>query len=369
MWDYSPISDEFEWTDECMNAFTTLRDKLTEAPVLCVFDPKRETELHTDASSRGFGAVLLQKQVDSKFHPVAYFSKVTSDVESRYHSYELETLAIVYALERFRTFLDGIPFVVVTDCNSLVLAVQKKMINPRIARWTLSFANFNFTVRHRPGEQMSHVDALSRVSVVCAVEESEIDVNIQIAQARDPNIRTLREKLETEELPEYELENGLVFRMHEQCQQLYVPSEMEESVMRVIHENYGHLGVEKCAKQIQKHYWFPLMREKLNKFVRNCLKCIYYSAAPRKNERNLYNIVKKPEPFDTLHIDHFGPLAGVNSKHKHVLVVIDAFTKFVKLYGVNTSAKETICSLRRYFSEYSRPRRIISDRGTAFTAD
>lgn len=86
---------KFEWTDECMNAFLLLKNKLTEAPILSIFDPKRETELHTDASSRGYGAVLLQKQDDSKFHPVAYFSKTTTDTESRYHSFELETLAIV----------------------------------------------------------------------------------------------------------------------------------------------------------------------------------------------------------------------------------------------------------------------------------
>lgn len=136
--------------------------------------------------------------------------------------------------------------------------------------------------------------------------------------------------------------------------------------MRTVHENHGHLGIDKCANHIQKHYWFPLMREKLNKFIRNCLKCIYYSALPRSNERNLYNIPKKAEPWDTLHIDHFGPLETVASKHKHVLVVIDAFTKFVKLYAVNTSSKETICTLKKYFMDYSRPKRIVHDRGTGF---
>lgn len=52
----------------------TLRDALVEAPVLAIYNPTRETELHTDASSQGFGAVLLQKQDDNKFHPVAYYS-------------------------------------------------------------------------------------------------------------------------------------------------------------------------------------------------------------------------------------------------------------------------------------------------------
>lgn len=72
----------FEWNDEFMNACLTLREKLVEAPVLSNYSPHRETELHTDASSHGFGAVLMQKQDDGNFHPVAYCSTTTSDAES-----------------------------------------------------------------------------------------------------------------------------------------------------------------------------------------------------------------------------------------------------------------------------------------------
>lgn len=137
--------------------------------------------------------------------------------------------------------------------------------------------------------------------------------------------------------------------------------------MRLIHENYGHMGIEKCAAQIQKHYWFPNMREKLNKFIKNCLKCIYYSVPSRSNVRNLHSINKVPEPFHTIHIDHFGPLPALKSKRKHVLTVIDSFTKFTKLYAVNsTSTKEAICALKKYFEVYSRPTRIISDQGKGF---
>lgn len=361
----------FEWNEDCMRAFNELKRRLTEAPILCVYNPKLETELHTDASSRGFGAVLLQKQVDAKFHPVAYFSKSTTPEEVKYHSFELETLAIVYALKRFRMFLEGIRFVIVTDCNSLALTLNKKQINPRIARWTLEFENYDYTVRHRKGEQMAHADALSRQQFVCLVDGSDLDLNIQISQSRDERIRELRERLEQENVSGYKLENGLVFRINKDGRaQLYVPAEWEENIMRKIHESYGHVGIEKCLNQILKHYWFPGIREKLNKFIRNCLKCIYYSSAPRAGERNLYSLNKIPEPFHTVHIDHFGPLPALRSKRKHVLVVVDAFTKFTKLYAVNgTSTKESWCALKKYFEVYSRPTRIISDRGTCFTSE
>lgn len=75
-------------------------------------------------------------------------------------------------------------------------------------------------------------------------------------------------------------------------------------------------------------------------------------------------------PFDILHIDCFGPLPSVNSKRKHVLIVVDAFPKLVKLYAVNApGTKEACCALKKYFDYYTRPRRIISDRSTCFTSN
>jgi len=215
-------------------------------------------------------------------------------------------LAIVYALKRFHTFLDHLPFTIVTDCEALTQTLKKKEVNARIAKWALVLENYNYKVQHRKGEQMQHVDALSRVSVSAAVAPENVDVLIQIAQSRDPNICFIRNKLETEELSNYILENGLVFRKtHEGQKQLLVPEEMEESIMRAVLEQCGHFGIGKCASQIGKNYRFPKMKGKLAKFISNCLKCIYYSASHRKNNRNLYNIPKHSEPFDTVHIDPF----------------------------------------------------------------
>jgi len=66
-----------------------------------------------------------------------FYSHRTTDVESRYHSYELEILAIINSIKRFRVYLQGIKFKIVTDCNSVAMTLAKKDINPRIARWAL----------------------------------------------------------------------------------------------------------------------------------------------------------------------------------------------------------------------------------------
>lgn len=360
----------FDFDEKCIYSFETLKELLMSAPVLSIYDPTRETELHTDASKLGYGAVLLQRQTDNKFHPVAYFSKSVSDHEKNYHSYELETLAVVYALARFRVYLGGIRFTIVTDCNSLVQTFSRKEVNTRIARWVWEFERFNYVAKYRKGASMGHADALSRNPIVAIISSSDIGLQLQATQNRDPTIKRLKEVLESSESAPYEMHNGIIYRRNKLGRLLfYVPKEMEQQLIHHIHEKIGHFGSDKCYAQMKTNYWMPNLKEKIDVFISNCIKCILYSAPPKSTEHSLYSIPKKSVPFDTIHIDHFGPLPSVNSKQKHLLVIVDSFTKFVKVYpATSTSTKEVCRALEKYFEFYSRPSRIISDRGTCFTS-
>lgn len=113
------------WTAEHDKIHSEIVRCLITEPVLKIFDPSLPIELHTDASSDGYGAVLIQKY-DSLPHVVAYFSHKTTSAESRYHSYELETLAVVKSVEHFRRYLYGRHFTVFTDCNALKASHSKK---------------------------------------------------------------------------------------------------------------------------------------------------------------------------------------------------------------------------------------------------
>ena len=119
-------------------------------------------------------------------------------------------------------------------------------------------------------------------------------------------------------MDKYALIDGLVYRkMNDQSNLLYVPAEMEENIIRASHEKVGHQSVDKTVAGIRLHYWFPRMHSKVKTHIDNCIKCIAYAAPARITERNLYNIPKKPIPFDTIHIDHFGPLPSLISKSNH----------------------------------------------------
>lgn len=363
---------KFVFGKEELHAFETLKNKLIDSPVLSIYNPSAETELHCDASNLGFGAVLLQRQEDKMFHPIFFFSKRATLQESKYHSYELETLAIIYALRRFNIYLTGIKFKIVTDCKSLTLTLNKKVLNPRISRWALELQEYDYSIEHRDGRKMTHVDALSRVhNVLMVVEADSFENALAASQQRDKTIQRLVKMLEERESSVYELVNGLVYRKINQKICFYVPLQMERSVIQTHHEALCHVGVEKCYDFLKQTYWFPLMKAKIKNYIGSCLKCMHFSPPTGKKEGVLHNIPKGDKPFDTIHVDHYGPLpCSVRNAKKHVLVVVDAFSKFTKLYPVKTTnTKEVIKSLETYFSNYSKPLRIISDRGSCFTSD
>ncbi|CAG4988445.1 unnamed protein product [Colias eurytheme] len=115
----------WKWTKEHEDVRQEIITYLTSEPVLSIFQNDLPIEVHTDASSLGYGAMLIQIE-NNRRKVIGYFSLRTTDPESKYHSYELETLAVVKALKHFRHFLFGRQFTVVTDCNALKASRTKR---------------------------------------------------------------------------------------------------------------------------------------------------------------------------------------------------------------------------------------------------
>lgn len=107
----------------------------------------------------------MQTKPDGGRHVVAYFCKVTQVAETKYHSYELETLAlftVTRAFEHFRYYLVGIKFKIITDCNAFKSTQSKKDLLPRMARWWIYLQDFHFTMEYRKGAMLQHANYLSR---------------------------------------------------------------------------------------------------------------------------------------------------------------------------------------------------------------
>lgn len=373
-----PLSDllkknvEFKFGEAQVNAFETLRRALSEKPVLHLYRTSAETELHTDASALGFGAILLQRSdEDDKMHPIYYASGKTSPAESRYDSYKLEVMAIVKALKKFRVYLIGIDFVIVTDCKAFTQTMKKKDLCGQIAKWALRLEEFRYTIMHRPGKNMQHVDALSRhplpATMIIRECESSIAEKIRRCQDVDQDLKKLKEQVNQNEIKGYCVSNGLLLKIVNGEELIVVPKLMQVGLIRQTHEQ-GHFSSDKTIKLIKDNYWFLNMQGQVAKVIRNCIACILAEKKSGKKEGFLHAIPKEM-PLDTYHIDHLGPMPSTKKNYRHILVVVDAFTKFVWLYPTrSTTAAEIVDRLSKQALVFGNPKRIVSDRGTAFTS-
>ena len=152
------------WDEKCGHAFNELKDCLCQQPVLRSPDFEKDFILQTDASDRGVGAVLSQKDDQGNDFPIAYYSRKFLPREERYSTVEKECLAIKLGVQAFRVYLLGRNFIVQTDHQALVWLDRLKDNNARLTRWSLALQPYSFQVIHRPGKANGNADMLSRAA-------------------------------------------------------------------------------------------------------------------------------------------------------------------------------------------------------------
>ncbi|GJP49859.1 hypothetical protein CLOM_g9013 [Closterium sp. NIES-68] len=143
----------WKWWKEQERAWTTLKEAVKTAPLLKLPNPDEPFLLYTDWSSSGMCTVLCQEEKGTE-RVVAYVSRSCSPAESNYSSYEGEGLAAVWAVELFRPYLQGRKFTLVTDHQPLLWLMTNQTLKDRNARWAMHLQEFEFDVKHRPGERL-----------------------------------------------------------------------------------------------------------------------------------------------------------------------------------------------------------------------
>nr|GEY88795.1 reverse transcriptase domain-containing protein [Tanacetum cinerariifolium] len=147
----------------CVEALQTLKRKLTEAHILIAPEWNIPFELMCDASDFAIGAVLGQRQ-DKHFRPIHYTSKTMTEEESNYTTTEKEMLVVVYAFEKFRSYLIMNKSIVCTDHSALKYLFAKKDSKARLLCWVLLLQEFSFKVIDTKGAENLAADHLSRLA-------------------------------------------------------------------------------------------------------------------------------------------------------------------------------------------------------------
>lgn len=382
----------FKWGTEQETAFNELKRALVQPTILKLPDFNKEFVLHTDASRHALGAVLSQEH-HGQLLPVGFASRTTNSHEKRYDTMESEALGIVFALEKFRVYLEHRRFQLYTDNSALTWLLNHPKQIGKIARWITTINAFQFTISHIKGKDNVVADCLSRLfdenndkvegankttsldrpkesqfmSINVLFQLPEAFADISTHQQSDPDIRErIKEvKARTAE-PNFSIvDNILVYKRPNQIKpRVVIPKKLLPMLFKHYHEapTAGHLGVAKTLHRVQAHFWSSTLKAEIADMVKSCKVCQLSKPARNTKVGQLVTEIAA-RPFERIYIDHVGPFPASKKGNKYILTVVDSFSKYaVFIPARNTAAKTTVHLLKTaLFAYFGFPRYLITD--------
>ena len=381
----------WNWAEPQQEAFNRLKQLATEAPCLAFYDPSRPTVVSADASSYGLGAVLLQ-QHGTDYRAVAYASRSLTDTEREYAQIEKECLAVVWACERFHSFVYGCPSLVVhTDHKPLIPLINTRDLNRvplRCQRLLMRLMAYNPTAVHIPGKNLVVADALSRSPEPCTETPSldaEITINVAAsiqsivssgksreiasATAADPVLNRVLQYIRTgwpssakgleQDIQSYYHErqllscvDGVVYH----GPRIVIPPSMRSAVLASLHD--GHLGVSKCKARAKDSIWWSGLSKQIENMVATCPTCTKH----RTQHREPLKPVPRPAlPWSTIGCDL------MEHRGKSYLVVVDYLSRYLDVIPMtSTTSARVIAHLHSLFAVHGIPDTVVSDNGPQF---
>lgn len=392
----SPINDllkgrkkgqKITWTNAADKAFCDIKQELVSAPILVSPDFSLPFSIQCDASDTGLGCVLTQEQ-NGQEKVIAFASRSLSKSERNYSVTERECLACVFGCEKFRPYVEGAHFTVITDHASLKWLFNMRDLSGRLARWSVRLNQFNFNIEHRKGKFNVVPDALSRSPVESAlssgnVEVADVDpdnvISLDIDLSRiDSFYKNLRTKIlsNPDKYPQWSVKNGYVYKCcpsklpsttNVSDWKLLVPRTQRQSIFESSHDapTAAHLGFVKTLERIATVYYWPRMRRDIFRYVKNCKVCASQKS-PNHQKFGLMGAEKKCRfPWQIIALDLIGPLPRSTSGNEYLLVVCDWFTKYPLLCPLRKATSTNICRFleNEVFLVYGVPQYIICDNG------
>ena len=369
------------WTQQCEQAFLTLKQALLTAPVLAVpdYDAPYQLEVWTDASNTAVGAVLMQDG-----HPIAYESRRFSSAERNYDTTDREMVAIIHALRTWRCYLEGTQFHIKCDHKALSFFKTKANVTPRQARWLEFLERFNLAIDHVAGKS-NISDVLSRVQhgadgpVLAIVTRKAKDKRklTSVPQGADTWEMALQAAVAADEwFADTANTAGLQCRdgVWYKGDRVVVPQKLRQQCLQEAHDSPvgGHKGVNKTLDLIRRAYWWPTVKKDVTKYVTTCASC------QRNKARNVLpggklQPLQIPEGrWHSVSMDYITGLPCTEAGFDSVFVVLDRLTKmahFIPCTKDITAARTADVFLRDVIKLHGFPLEVISDRDPKFASE
>lgn len=401
------IKCKWSWGLKEANAFASLKESLTSAPVLSLFTQGRQIVIDTDASAYAVGAVLAQIDSEGEEHVVAYYSRCLSGPEKNYCVTRRELLAVLDSLRHWRHYVSGVDITVRSDHASLTWLRSFKQPEGQLARWLERMAEFNVTLLYRKGSASSNADGLSRRPCIgdCShclkkeFKESEVTVNSmlvdelnwEVEQSKDIDLMKLKDWLIQGAKPPWEevsaehyvlktlwtqyeimkLSDNVITRIfflpfEIKIDQIVVPQHLKTELTTKSHI-LGHFGIQRTQNSVSQRYYWPGWKKDVISVVSSCNEC-NKRKGPHKRAKLPLKRYQASEPMQRIAVDVLGPLPKTIRENKYIVVVTDYFSKWVEAIAVPNQEATTIADvlINSIITRFGVPNEIHSDQGKNF---
>ena len=390
----------FVWDNKCKKEFENLKEELCEDTLLRHFDPNQKSFVFADAHRSGLSAVFCQGENMQSALPVAYASRATTDVESRYPQLDLEAMAIDFALRRFRLYFAGGPEVtIITDHKPLEAIFRNSRSGSiRTERIKMRHQDTRFSVvwrdgKSNPADYLSrHATPLSKIPREQKKESAELERTIwflnygpyteavsmeKIIEATkvDPILQSLAAAVKIGKLPKKESrlkafskifdklslsDEGMIMKE----ERIILPEALIKRALKKAHQG-SHPGISGMKRRVRSHFWFPNLNARVEEFVKACQPCTLFTNKHSKDMLQPLDNQGNNDNWKHVHVDLFGPMPD----KKHVLVAIDGSSRFPAAKIVpSTAAKPVIQALDEIYTDFGRPDTHRTDNGPPFNS-
>nr|GEV96251.1 reverse transcriptase domain-containing protein [Tanacetum cinerariifolium]GEX15283.1 reverse transcriptase domain-containing protein [Tanacetum cinerariifolium] len=317
-------------------------------------------------------AVLGQRH-EKHFRPIHYASKTMNDVEPNYTTTEKEMLAVVYAFEKFRSYLIMNKSIVHTDHSALKYLFAKKDAKVRLLWWVLLLQEFDFKVLDTKGAENLATDHLSRLETRTKTAPWFADFANYHAGNFIVKGMTFQQKNKFfKDVKHYFWDDPFLFKVcADQVIRRCVHGKEALDILEACHNGPtgGHHGTILTAKKIfDAGFFWPTIYKDAHEFVKNYDSCQRQGKISQRDEMP-QNSIQTCEIFDVWGIDFMGPFPSSRG-NKYILVAVDYLSKWVEAKALPTNDARVVCKfLKSLLARFGSPRAIISDRGTHFYND